>query len=138
MSLDAQDPYAPPRADGYAQKPVMLLRWHVTSKKQSGLGIASFVIACVAGVSAFSLVVVAGVMETSTPGSVDETASVAMIIGFGLFAGVVVNFIGIALGCAALCQANRARTFAVLGLVFNALAILGFVGLVVLGLAVQA
>ena len=134
MTLDPtnpQRPYAPPRADA-------LDRQTATGvvRRQSGLGIASFVVAIVAGVSAFALVVIAGVMEVSTPGGVDEESPLAIIVGLGLFAVVALSMLGIGLGFAGLVQADRLRTFGVLGLVFNILVILGLVGLMVVGVAV--
>jgi hypothetical protein len=104
-------------------------------RKQSGLGIASFILAIVAGVTAVALVVIAGVIELSTPGGMDEESPQALIVGLGIFGVFALNLLGIGLGLGGLFQADRLRTFAVLGLVFNLLVILGIGGLMVLGLA---
>ena len=104
-------------------------------RRQSGLGIASFVVAIVGGVTVFVLIVIAGVMAASTSDGMDEESPQAILLGVGLLASVMINVFGILLGVAGLGQSDRVRTFAVLGLVLNLLVILGFVGLVVLGLS---
>ena len=85
-------------------------------------------------VAALILVVVAGMMELSTPGGMDEESPQAIFLGFGLLGVVGLNFLGLGLGVAGLLQANRLRTFAVLGLVFNGLVIFCLGGLMVVGL----
>ena len=106
------------------------------SRKHSGLGIASFILAIFAGFTAFALVVTAGVLEASTPGGIDDESPVAIIIGLSLFAIIGVNLLGIALGVAGIFQPNRYRTFAVLGILFNLMLIMAFLLLVVIGLTI--
>lgn len=107
-------------------------------RKQSGLGIASFIIAILVGLSAVALVVIAGMIEVSTPGGMDDQSPAAMIIGLGVFAIVGLCMLGIGLGVAGFFQPHRTRIFCVLGVAFNGLVILGLAGLIVVGLTVAA
>ncbi|MGU5664526.1 hypothetical protein [Aeromonas sanarellii] len=49
-------------------------------KKHSGLGIASFITSIVSGLLIFLLIGVAGVMEASTPGGIDEESAGAGVM----------------------------------------------------------
>ena len=106
-------------------------------RTHSGVGIASFIIAIVAGMTAFSLIVIAGVMEATTPGGMDEDAPQVILVGLGIFGAVALGMLGAGLGVAGLVQTDRLRTFAVLGLIFNMLVVLGLGGLVVIGLTMD-
>ena len=72
--------------------------------RYSGFGIASFVIAIVAGLLEFVLVAAAGVLEATTPGGIDENSPVAVLLGLALIRGLLVDILGIGLGIASLCQ----------------------------------
>ncbi len=136
MSYDPNPPdhpYVAPR-QGYEQYP----QWQGQQLKQSGLGIASLVIAILAGVAIFALIVYAGMMAASSGGEIDEESPLAIALGLGLFAVIGLHLLGIGLGVAGLFQSNRARTVAVLGLTLNFLIIAGFVCLMVIGLTVAA
>ena len=133
MTFDSdrrQDPFSPPLAEAVHDKTAGR-----SGRRQSGLGIASFVLAMTVGVLAFALVLLAGVMEISTPGGVDEESAVAIVVGLSLFAIFGLNILGIGLAIAGLIQADRLRTFALLGLVFNLLIAASLGGLVIIGLA---
>ncbi len=54
-----------------------------------------------------------------------------------MLGGLAVAFLGMLLGIGGLFQTNRKRIFAVLGVVFNVMVVVAFVGLMVLGLAVK-
>lgn len=101
--------------------------------RHTGLGIASFIIALVVGFLAFALVAVAGVLEATTPGGLDEDSPAAMFLGLGLFALVFVNIIGLILGFAGIFQARRNKTFGVLGVVIGSLTLIGMALLLVFG-----
>ena len=105
---------------------------------QSGLGIASFIIAVAVGFGMALLVVYAGVVEASTPGGMNEQSTMAMLIGFGALGGMAAAVLGIVLGIGGLVQRDRKRLFAVLGLVLNGLTIVGVAGLILVGLLVQS
>jgi hypothetical protein len=92
----------------------------------------------VGGVGLFVLVVLAGVMAASNPGGkVDDKAPVVVMLGLGIIGGVLFAVVGAGLGIAGIVQKNRKKLFATLGLIFNALAVLGVVGLMIIGLAAK-
>lgn len=102
-------------------------------KKHSGLGIASFIISIICGLAIFSLIVLAGVMDATTPGGIDENSAEAIILGLFLIAFLILDFIGIGLGIGGLCQKNRNKIFAVLGVIFTALTILLTLAIMIVG-----
>lgn len=129
MSFSQQPhPYQAPPTDSFGPPP-----GESAAQKQSGLGIASFGIAIFAGVTAFALLVGAGMMEASNPGAVDEESPIAIVVGLGIFGVVGLSMLGIGLGVAGVLQPNRARAFGIIGLLFNIFVILGLIGIVVLG-----
>lgn len=101
--------------------------------KHSGLGIASFAVAILSGIGDFLFLIVVGVIGASNP-NIDDTSPLAMVVGLFLFALVGISFIGLGLGIVAVILPNRNKLFAWLGLVFNALVLLGVAGLVCVGL----
>ena len=101
--------------------------------KHSGLGISSFVISIITGVLMFVLIVIAGVMEASTPGGIDENSASAVIVGLFIFALIAVDVVALGLGIAGLTQKDRKQIFTVLGLVFSAATIVGTISLSVIG-----
>ena len=103
----------------------------------SGLGIASFILSIVSGVLIFLLVVVAGVIEATTPGGMDEESAVAVMVGLCLFALLFVSLVALVLGIAGLVQQDRKKIFAILGTVFSAVTILGTIGIVIVGLTMS-
>ncbi|MEM6690323.1 MAG: hypothetical protein AAF664_12895 [Planctomycetota bacterium] len=127
-----QEPYQPPHF-GQLDQPVT----REPALKHSSLGITSFVIAILAGIGIFALVLAAGVMEASTPGGIDDESSQAMIIGLGIIGGVALNLLGTALGIGSLFQRNRSKIFGIIGLALNLLIMIGIVSLIILGLSVD-
>tara|TARA_B100001059_G_scaffold226641_1_gene255370 strand:+ start:82476 stop:82805 length:330 start_codon:yes stop_codon:yes gene_type:complete len=107
----------------------------VEALKHSGLGIASFITSIVAGILIFVLIVIAGIMEASTPGGIDETSADAVIIGLFLLAFLGASIVAFGLGISSLIQKNRKKIFGILGTTFSALIVLGTAFLIVLGLA---
>ncbi len=87
--------------------------------RHSGLGIASFAISIGVGLMMFLLFAVAGVMEASTPGGIDDESVGAILIGLGLFALLALCLLGIGLGVAALFQQGRGKALPVLGVVIG-------------------
>ena len=87
--------------------------------RHSGMGIASFVISVITGITTFLIFVYAGMKEMSLPGGVSEHSGVAMMIGFSMILAWMLLFVGMILGAVALFEKNRKKVFAVLGLVFN-------------------
>lgn len=103
--------------------------------KHSGVGIASFVTSIVAGVLIFLLVIIAGVLEVSTPGGMDEESIAAVLIGLFLFAFLGAELVALGLGVGGLIQKDRKKIFAILGVVFSATALLITLFILFLGLA---
>lgn len=109
-----------------------------TPLKHSGLGIASTVIAVFAGLAMLAVFVYAGYIGMNEPGGqLSETDPRAMMIGFGVMAAMAVLALGAILGIAGLFVGERKRVFAWIGLVLNALPIVGGIALIILGLAMS-
>lgn len=113
-------------------------------RKHSGLGIASFIMAIVSVlglIGCFSaMAVLLGDMITDPAAINPEEALPANIGGLaaaslGLFASVFISFVGAILGIIGLFQKDRAKLFAILGTVFNALITGFFVILLAIGAA---
>ena len=107
------------------------------AQKHSGLGIASFVLGIVCGLSMFALFGVAGYMETTTPGGVDEQSAEAIALGLGIMALMAGHAVGLTLGIVGLCLPDRQKLFAILGTVLNGLVVLGAGGLIALGIIME-
>jgi len=116
------------------------LERHATPAPQprhSGLGIASLIIGVLGGLAMFALFAVAGYMQISNPGGMDEKSGAVMMIGLGVIGFCLVHLLGLGLGIAALFQADRRKGYAVVGLVINTVIIAGTVGLIILGSAMK-
>ena len=87
-------------------------------QKHSGLGIASFTTSVVSGILMFLLLLIAGVMEASTPGGMDENSAGAMMVGFFLLAFLGAALVALGLGIGGLIQKDRKKIYAILGTVF--------------------
>jgi hypothetical protein len=107
----------------------------VENQKHSGIGIASFVISIISGTLILLLMGIAGMMEVSTPGGLDEESAGAVIIGLLLFAFVGGSLIALGLGIGGLIQKGKKKIFAILGTIFSSLTILVAVFVTFLGLA---
>ena len=103
------------------------------AKKHSGMGIASFVIGVAGGLALFALFAVAGFMQISNPGGMDEKSGAAMLVGLLVIGFCLAHLLGAGLGIGALFQAERSKVFAVIGLVINTVILAGTIGLIVLG-----
>ncbi len=105
-----------------------------TPLKHSGLGIASFVMSLFVGIFDFFLVFIAGMVEATSPGGMDEKSTIAVVLGLLLFLGFGLCLVGIGLGVAGLIQKKRKKIFSILGLVFNLAVIIVVLGIMALGL----
>jgi hypothetical protein len=110
----------------YEQDPDERYEMDRPSFKHSGFGIASFIIGVAVGFLAFLLFAIAGALDATTPGGLDEESAAFMFLGLGLFALMFVDLIGLGLGIAGICQARRNKTFGVLGIVIAILTFIGF------------
>lgn len=99
----------------------------------SGVGIASFVISLIAALCLAAVVVIAGILETSLSQGQREEAGVYLIVGRLVLLFLRLSFVALWLGIAGLLQYHRNRVFAVLGTSISALAMVGTVGLMILG-----
>jgi hypothetical protein len=102
--------------------------------KQSGPGIASFLVALVSvlmGVVMFVYAIYAGT-AAAKGGQIKQ--SDAMLVGFAALGAVLLAFIRLALGIFGLFQEGRKKTFAVTSTILNGLVLLGVGGIFVLGL----
>ena len=124
-----------PAAQAWAPVPAAAYGPLPAPKRHSRRGIASFVLAAATGLFMFALVALAGIIEVSTPGGMDEESPAAIVIGLLFILGGCLCLAGLGLGVAGLFDGNRKRVFSVLGLTFNALTILGVLVLLVVGLA---
>ena len=103
----------------------------------SGMGIASCIVGGLVIVFSLVLVVVAGIMEQSRPGGIDEDSSEAAIIGLLLFLNLGAALVGIVLGIVGAATGHRNKLFAGLGIGLNSLIFLGLIGLMIIGLAMS-
>ncbi len=112
------------------------------------MGIASLVIAILATVVILALFVASFAIVSSEFGNVQDPQSLdpqrlqdspafvwLTLIGLGILGCLLLYLVGLALGIAGLVQRRRKKLFAVLGTVGNGVVLLGFVALIVLGLA---
>jgi len=102
-------------------------------QKHSGLGIASFITSIVSGILIFLIYVIAGAMEVSTPGGMDEKFATAMSLFLLVF--LEASLVALGLGIAGLLQKDRKKIFAILGTIFSAVTIVWMISIVMLGRA---
>jgi uncharacterized membrane protein len=98
---------------------------------QSGHGVASFVIAIVAG-----LVVLAGIASSAvmvSAGDPEQHLAIFGFIGLVLIAFLLLALVGLVLGIVALRRQDRRRTFGAIGLGLNAFILIGTGALMLLG-----
>ena len=84
---------------------------------QSRFGIASLSISIASALGLFILFLIAGIIEASSPGGMNEESIEAMLIGLFLFGFVGLDLVAIGLGIAGIFQKTRQRVLAVLGTV---------------------
>ena len=105
--------------------------------KHSGLAIASFIISIAAAFLIFTTIVIAGFMETQTPGGLDENETVTGVIGLAIIGLMLLDVLAFVLGIAGLVQRDSKKVLAVLGIIFSGITLLGTLGLIVLGLSME-
>lgn len=106
-------------------------------EKHSGLGIASFITAIFSGCFIFVIMIIAGVIEISNPGGMDENSAAAIIIGLFIIIFLGTALLGLGLGIASLIQKNRKKIFGILGTIISLITFLGTVFLIILGLSIE-
>jgi hypothetical protein len=106
--------------------------------KHSGFGIASFVISLGTGFFLFVILIILGVMESQSPGGIDEEAPITVVLGLLLIGGFLAELVSAGLGVGGLLQRDRKKVFAVLGLVMSVVTAVGLTALLLIGLATDA
>jgi len=101
--------------------------------RHSGIGVASFVISIVMALSGFGLILIAGVIEVTTPGGMNESSAIAIVLGLSIFGCILVDLVALGLGIGGLIQKNRNKIFSILGTIFSALTIIGIIFVMVMG-----
>jgi hypothetical protein len=103
--------------------------------KHSGYGIASFVISIAVGVLYVSILGLIIILAVIDPELTQSRPAILHIFTVMVMAGFLGNIVGAVLGISGLCQKNRKRLFAILGLVFNLVAVIVFGVLITVGRA---
>ena len=106
------------------------------SQQQSGLGIASLVLSIIAGVMIGVSFVVSAVVFAGNPNPA-ENDPIALAIGCTVLVGIMLALLAGLLGLIGLFQPDRARTCAVLGVLFAGIEVFGLAGMVVLALLLK-
>lgn len=102
-------------------------------QKHSGLGITSFVISLLVGVLIFATIIIAGFMSARHPDGMDEKAASTIFIGLAIISFMLLDLLALALGIAGLFQKDTKKVFAILGIIFSLLTLLGTIGLMIIG-----
>ena len=85
----------------------------------------------------FGLFVIAGIMESTTPGGIDERSASAIIIGLLIIAMLTLDLVAVGLGAAGILQKERKRLFAVLGTIFASVTLACTILLMIVGLVMK-
>ena len=104
-----------------------------TERKHSWMGIASFITSIAVGLVIFILIVIAGVMEVSTPGGIDEESIGSMLLGLAIIAMVFLDLAALGLGVAGLVPKGRKKVFAILGTSFSSVTLIVIISLIIVG-----
>lgn len=101
---------------------------------QSGLGIASLLMAIGLAVLMFALIAGAVIMAANQNGQVNDRDPVAAVLGLGILACCGFTLIGFVLGLVGCFQPDRGALCGILGSIFNGLILLGVGSLMCVGL----
>jgi hypothetical protein len=101
------------------------------------LGIAACIGSAVAGVAFFALVVIAGVLEESTPGGIPEDDPLLATLGLAMMGLMLLDVVALGLGIGGLLQPDRNRALPIVGIVLSAVVLLMGVGLIALGMMME-
>jgi hypothetical protein len=107
------------------------------AKKHSGIGIASFVISLGAALAIFLVFVIAGIMQSTTPGGMNEKSAGTIIVGFSIVGLLFVNLVAIGLGLGGLVKKGNKKIFAVLGTVISSGVMLITIILIAIGIMMK-
>lgn len=94
-------------------------------KKMSGLGLASVIASTLGSALLLIAIGMAGMLEASTPGGMDEESAGAAVAGLLLLAGGGIELLALVLGGAGLFQQERSKTLPIIGLSIAGVAVVG-------------
>lgn len=87
-------------------------------RKESALGIASFIISVCSGLITILLVLGLGIIEDSRTGNEDQESATAIVVNALIIGFVCLNFVSAGIGTSGLFSSDRGKTLAVCGIVF--------------------
>ncbi|HSR63447.1 MAG TPA: hypothetical protein VLN56_08590 [Gammaproteobacteria bacterium] len=102
-------------------------------RPHSRLGIASFILSILLFIITFILLGIAGVMEASTPGGIDETATNTIILGLAIIAVLFIDLVALVLGICGMVQKERKKIFAGLGSLLSGILLVGTILVIIIG-----
>lgn len=116
---------------------------HPSALKQSGLGIASFVLSlvCLIGyigtiIGAVGLIVnIAGDLQSMSSLESSSHLGVLVTVGFLILVFFLVNLVGLILGIVGLAMKHRKKGFSIAGTTINAVLMFGIISLYLIGIA---
>jgi hypothetical protein len=100
----------------------------------AGWAIASFFISILDGIFLLFLIIGATIMEANQNAPLNDNDPRVIMLGFGILAGLAFSVLGLILGFVGIGQKNG-TVFAILGITFNALLVVGVIALMCLGIA---
>ncbi len=104
---------------------------------QSSLGIASLIISGVGFLATFLLIIIAGILETSSPGGMNEESIEAAIVGLFIIGFLGLELIAIGLGIAGIFQKAKSRVTAIIGTSIATATIIITTSLILIGTAMS-
>ena len=107
---------------------------NIEMKKHSGFGIASFAMSLALGVFILGLFIYAGVLETNSPGGMDEESSEAIIIGLLIIGAILGELLALVLGIIGVAQSSYKRIFGILGISISGITLFLTLALMFVGL----
>jgi hypothetical protein len=104
--------------------------------KQSGFGVASFIISISVGLLMFLVFAIAGLMQVSTPGGIDKQSIQMMLVGLSIIALLFLDIVAVVLGIVGLLQKKRKKLFAIFGTILSSATVILTIALIVVGVLV--
>jgi hypothetical protein len=102
--------------------------------KHSGPGIASCILSIVAVSVLFMLIIVAGVIDTSAPGGLENNPAGALFLGMMILGGLTIDIAALFLGIAGLYQHNRKKLAPLIGTALSIIVLIIIGSLMVSGI----
>jgi hypothetical protein len=100
-------------------------------RKESGLGIASFLIGLISAVAEVGMIAMAVMLAAS--GVVDEQSPQTILVGLGILGGLALAVLGLLMGIVALLDKRRSKVFALLGVLCSGMVLASVALLLILG-----